>query len=98
MGLRAIHNALWSLLIRSVGSIPPDGEETDAAARGADGAPAVAAYEARPTRMFGAYTVWALYSDGSSRQCDHGTPQYCLDEATRLNAMLMRNRPQPLRR
>jgi hypothetical protein len=46
------------------------------------------AYEARPTRMFGAYTVWALYTDGAQRQLAHGTPQHCMAEAARLNAEL----------
>ncbi len=45
-------------------------------------------YEARPTRMFGAYTLWASYSDGSHAQIAHGAPQYCLAEADRLNAEL----------
>jgi len=48
--------------------------------------------------MFGAYTVWAIYADGSSHQCDHGTPQYCLEEATRLNAMLLRESRRTMRR
>ena len=96
--MRAIYNALWSLLTRSVGSTPSPGEDADAIERGVDSARAVAAYEARPTRMFGAYTVWAIYADGSSHQCDHGTPQYCLEEATRLNAMLLRHRPRTVRR
>jgi hypothetical protein len=45
-------------------------------------------YEARPTRMFGAYTIWVTYDDGSAAQLGHGTPQYCLAEAARLNEML----------
>ena len=46
-------------------------------------------YEARPTRMFGAYTLWASYSDGSHTQIAHGAPQYCIAEADRLNAELI---------
>jgi hypothetical protein len=45
-------------------------------------------YEARPTRMFGAYTVWVTYADGRQAQLDHGTPQHCLAEAARLNDAL----------
>jgi hypothetical protein len=96
--LRAIYNALCALLTRSVGPIPSDSGGSGAVERGVDRERAVAAYEARPTRMFGAYTIWALYADGSSHQCDHGTPQYCLEEATRLNAMLLRRRRNPMRR
>jgi len=96
--LRAIYNALCSLLTRAVTPNPTDGGDTDAIGRGADSARAAVAYEARPTRMFGAYTVWAIYADGSSHQCDHGTPQYCLEEATRLNAMLLRESRRTMRR
>jgi NAD(P)-dependent dehydrogenase (short-subunit alcohol dehydrogenase family) len=45
-------------------------------------------YEARPTRMFGAYTLWASYANGSHAQIGHGTPQACLADADRLNAEL----------
>lgn len=98
MGWGAIYNAFFALLTRSVGSTPAQGEDTEVAECGVGGARAIAAYEARPTRMFGAYTVWAIYADGSGYQCDHGTPQYCLDEATRLNAMLLRRRGSTRRR
>jgi hypothetical protein len=50
--------------------------------------PAPVHYEARPTRMFGAYTLWVTYADGSQAQLDHGTPQRCLAEAVRLNDTL----------
>lgn len=46
------------------------------------------AYEARPTRMFGAYAIWAIYADGCERQVGHGTPEHCLREAARLNRAL----------
>jgi len=48
----------------------------------------VIAYEAQPTRMFGAYSVWATYADGERRAICHGTPHHCLAEAERLNAGL----------
>jgi hypothetical protein len=87
--MRAIYDGLWSLVTHAVGSIASSEKDADTIERQADNAREVAAYEARPTRMFGAYTVWAIYTDGSSHQCDHGTPQYCLEEATRLNALLL---------
>lgn len=98
MGLRAIYNALCALLTGSVGPVPPLSDGGDGVERRIDSARAVAAYEARPTRMFGAYTIWALYADGTSHQCDHGTPQYCLEKATRLNAMLLRDRRTTMHR
>jgi hypothetical protein len=96
--MRAIYDGLWSLVTRAVGSIPSPEKDSDTLERQADNTRVVAAYEARPTRMFGAYTVWAIYTDGSSHQCDHGTPQYCLEEATRLNAMLLQHPRRTLRR
>jgi hypothetical protein len=56
-------------------------------------------YEARPTRMFGAYTIWVTYADGSEAQLSHGTPQHCLAEAVRLNSTLAAQGPasQPSR-
>ncbi len=50
-------------------------------------------YEAHPTRMFGAYTIWVSYADGTRAQLGHGTPQFCLAEADRLNADLRRSTP-----
>jgi hypothetical protein len=50
--------------------------------------PRVVKYEARPTRMFGAYSVYALYEDGSERAVSHGTPRDCIARADRLEAEL----------
>jgi len=52
----------------------------------------VVGYEARPTRMFGAYVVWVNHADGSGRQIAHGEPAFCLREAERLNAALAQDR------
>ncbi len=50
--------------------------------------PRVVVYEARPTRMFGSYVIWANYADGSGKQIGQGDPMYCLREAARLNTAL----------
>jgi len=57
--------------------------------------PAPVGYEARPTRMFGTYTLWVTYADGSQAQLDHGTPQHCLAEAARLNEVLAAQARKP---
>ena len=51
-------------------------------------------YEAWPTRMFGAYTIWAIYSDETRQQVGHGTPFYCIDEVARRNSLLVHS-PEP---
>lgn len=49
---------------------------------------AIDRYEAQPTRMFGAYAVYAHYADGTSEAVEHGTPAACVERARRLNAAL----------
>src|ERR1041384_1340433 len=43
-------------------------------------------FEAWPTRMFGAYTIWAIAEDGTRRQVGHGTPASARRGAARRNA------------
>lgn len=42
-------------------------------------------YEARPTRMFGAATLWEIDAGGGERQVAHGEPRWCVEEARRRN-------------
>lgn len=50
-------------------------------------------YEARPTRMFGAATLWAVDADGAERQVAHGEPRWCVEEARRRNEALGHRAP-----
>jgi len=45
-------------------------------------------YEARPTRMFGSYTLCAIYRDGRSQVLSHGTPRHCIAAADKKNRTL----------
>ena len=50
--------------------------------------PRISRYEVLPARMFGAYSVYALYEDGSERTVSHGTPWDCIAGVNRLKVEL----------
>jgi hypothetical protein len=77
-----------SLLPRSeMGSDEPSSRTDDMLKTGGRRLPV--RYEARATRMFGAYAVWVSYADGTHEPVLHGTPMHCVKEADRLNGELV---------